>query len=121
MDSLWSKRASNEFLEISLRSGKTETLYRGNLVSGAIIESVVDRAKETAIRRALADPKHETGITLEDLIQALDQEYKENEIFPKSDAVEDWLQLLDLSPENVVNVRPIGRNASRNYFEKSIV
>lgn len=121
LDALWTKRASNEFLEISLRSGKTETLYRGDLVSGAIIESIVDRAKETAIRRTLADPKHDTGITLEDLTQALDQEYKENEIFPKSDSVEDWLQLLDLSPENVVNIRPIGRDKSRNYFEKSIV
>ncbi|MBI1331823.1 MAG: AAA family ATPase [Armatimonadetes bacterium] len=121
LDALWSKKASNEFLEINLRSGKTDTLYRGDLVSGAILESIVDRAKETAIRRTLANPKVETGITLEDLVDALDQEFKENEIFPKSDAMEDWLQLLDLSPENVVSVRPIGRNKGRSYFEKSIV
>ncbi|MBS1700102.1 MAG: AAA family ATPase [Armatimonadetes bacterium] len=121
LDALWSKKASNEFLEINLRSGKTDTLYRGDLVSGAILESIVDRAKETAIRRTLANPKIETGITLEDLVDALDQEFKENEIFPKSDAMEDWLQLLDLSPENVVSVRPIGRNKGRSYFEKSIV
>ena len=73
------------------------------------------------MRASLADPKKETGITLADLTDALDQEFKENEIFPKSDAMEDWLQLLDLSPENVVSVRPIGRNAGRHYFEKSIV
>ena len=121
VDALWGKKASNEFLEIALRSGKTETLYRGDLVSGAILESIVDRAKETAIRRTLADPKHETGLLLDDLIQAMDQEYKENEIFPKSDSIEDWLQLLDLSPENVVNIRPVGRSANRKYFEKSIV
>ncbi len=118
---LWSKKASNEFLEISLRNGKSQTLYRGDLISGAILESIVDRAKETAIRRTLAQPKLETGITLEDLTQALDQEFKENEIFPKSDAMEDWLQLLDLSPENVATVRPIGRNAGRSYLEKGIV
>ena len=81
----------------------------------------MDRAKETAIRRTLGDLKKETGITLEDLTEAMDQEFKENEIFPKSDAIEDWLQLLDLTPENVVNIKPIGRNASRHYFEKSIV
>lgn len=121
LDSLWAKRATNEFLEISLRSGKTETLYRGDLVSGAILESIVDRAKETAIRRTLANPKTPTGITLEDLNEALDQEFKENEIFPKSDSMEDWLQLLDISPDNVVSVRPIGRNKGRQYFEKSIV
>ena len=121
LDALWSKKKSNEFLEIALRSGKTDTLYRSDLNSGAILESIVDRAKETAIRRTLAEPKKETGITLADLTDALDQEFKENEIFPKSDAMEDWLQLLDLSPENVVNVRPIGRNSARQYFEKSIV
>lgn len=121
LDALWAKKSSNEFLEISQRNGKTLTLYRGDLVSGAILESVVDRAKETAIRRTLANPELETGISLDDLLQALDQEFKENEIFPKSDAMEDWLQLLDISPENVATVRPIGRNAGRSYFEKSIV
>ena len=121
LDALWSKKKSNEFLEIALRSGKTDILYRSDLSSGAILESIVDRAKETAIRRTLAESKKETGITLADLTDALDQEFKENEIFPKSDAMEDWLQLLDLSPENVVSVRPIGRNVGRQYFEKSIV
>ena len=121
LEALWSKRKSNEFLEIALRSGKSETLYRSDLNSGAILESIVDRAKETAIRRTLAEPKKETGITLEDLTEAMDQEFKENEIFPKSDAVEDWLQLLDLSPDNVVSIKPIGRNVGRQYFEKSIV
>lgn len=121
LEALWSKKKSNEFLEIALRSGKTDILYRSDLNSGAILESIVDRAKETAIRRTLAERKKETGITLADLTDALDQEFKENEIFPKSDAMEDWLQLLDLSPENVVSVRPIGRNVGRQYFEKSIV
>lgn len=121
LEALWSKRKSNEFLEIALRSGKTDTLYRSDLNSGAILESIVDRAKETAIRRTLAEPKKETGITLEDLNEAMDQEFKENEIFPKSDSIEDWLQLLDLSPDNVVSIKPIGRNVGRQYFEKSIV
>jgi proteasome-associated ATPase len=121
LEALWSKKKSNEFLEIALRSGKTDTLYRSDLVSGAIIESIVDRAKETAIRRTLAEPTTETGITLSDLTNAMDQEFKENEIFPKSDAVEDWLQLLDLAPENVVSIRPIGRNSGKDYLQKSIM
>lgn len=121
LDALWAKKSSNEFLEIALRTGKSETLYRGDLVSGAILESIVDRAKETAIRRTLSQPDKPTGIMLEDLTEAMNQEYKENEIFPKSDSIEDWLQLLDLSPENVVSIRPIGRNSARQYFEKSIV
>jgi proteasome-associated ATPase len=52
------------------------------------------------------------GITQDDLNRAVQLEYKENEIFPKSDAVEDWLMLLDQAPENVADVKPI-RAATR--------
>jgi proteasome-associated ATPase len=47
-------RDENRFLSITLRSGRKETLYRGDLVSGAIIASIVERAKALAIKRALA-------------------------------------------------------------------
>ena len=42
---------------------------------------------------------------LEDLTFATDAEYKESEIFPKSDTQEDWLKLLDYEPDNVASVR----------------
>ena len=41
------------------------------------------------------------------LRQAARAEYRENEIFPPSDSVEDWLKLLDYEPENVVRVTPV--------------
>lgn len=120
-DHIWSKRRENEFLKIFLRTGSSETLYFKDLVSGAILASIVDRAKDHAIKRAIADPKVETGISLEDLIQAANQEYKENEIFPKSDTMEDWLQLLDYAPENVASVKPIGRSVGEEFTRRAIV
>src|SRR5204863_9794922 len=45
----FSHRDENKFLGITLRSGKRETLFRGDLISGAIIASIVERAKGTAI------------------------------------------------------------------------
>ncbi len=39
--------------------------------------------------------------------QAITQEFKENEIFPKTDNIEDWLKLLDYEPDNVVSLKPI--------------
>ena len=50
-------REENRFLSITLRSGRREILYRGDLVSGAIIASIVERAKALAIKRALATGK----------------------------------------------------------------
>lgn len=120
-DHLWQKSKQNEFLKVFLRNGSTETLYYKDLVSGALLKSIVDRAKDYAIARAIADPKSEQGLSRDDLIQAADQEYKENEIFPKSDTQEDWLQLLDYAPENVASVRPIGRNRGEELSRKSVI
>jgi proteasome-associated ATPase len=99
-------RDENRFLEVHLRSGRKEILYRGNLLSGAIIASIVDRAKELAIKRSI-ETKKEEGISEADLLRALDLEFAENDIFPPTDITEDWMKLLDYDPENVVKVSPI--------------
>jgi len=104
---LWRKAPDTEFLQVYLRNGGVETLYWRDLVSGALIKSVVDRAKEFAIRRAIEEPHKEHGIRPDDLKRAIEMEYRENEIFPKSDVMEDWLKLIDYEPENVASVKPI--------------
>ena len=120
-DHLWRKSKDNEFLKVFLRNGQSETLYYKDLISGALLKSIVDRAKDHAIKRAIADPKKVQGVTLEDLTLAADQEYKENEIFPKSDSQEDWLQLLDIAPENVASVKPIGKNKGEELGRKNVI
>ncbi|MDX1930979.1 MAG: AAA family ATPase [Capsulimonadales bacterium] len=105
---LWRKDAETEFLDVFHRNGGTERLYWKDLVSGALLSSLVERAKDFAIKRAIENKDFESaGITQADLNRAVAMEYKENEIFPKSDAVEDWLMLLDQAPENVADVKPI--------------
>ena len=82
-------------------------LCYGDLVSGALIDSIVQRSKETAIKRAIANQDSSTGISSADLEAAVREEYQENEIFPPTENVEDWLKLLDYDPENVVRVTPV--------------
>jgi len=43
---LFAHRDENRFLEVQLRSGRNAVLYRGDLISGAIIASIVERAKK---------------------------------------------------------------------------
>jgi proteasome-associated ATPase len=108
---LWRKDADTEFLDVFQRNGGTERLYWKDLVSGALLSSLVERAKDYAIKRAIEKQDFENiGITQDDLNRAVASEYRENEIFPKSDAVEDWLMLLDQAPENVADVKPIRSN-----------
>lgn len=107
VDEMFREDEDNRFLEVSLRSGRRDILYRGHLCSGAIIESIVQRAKESALKRAIQDPEKESGISRVDLLDALAAEFRESEIFPPTEATEDWLKLLDYDPANVVKVTPI--------------
>jgi proteasome-associated ATPase len=100
------RRDENKFLEVTLRSGRKEILYRSDLISGAIIASIVERAKAMAIKRAIATNQEE-GIREMDLQLAFDAEYEENDIFPTTDITEDWLKLIDYDPENVVKIAPV--------------
>src|SRR5438874_50399 len=106
VDWQFTRRDENKFLEVTLRSGRKETLYRSDLISGAIIASIVERAKATAIKRAIATQQEE-GIRETDLQLAFNAEYVENDIFPTTDITEDWLKLIDYDPENVVKIAPV--------------
>jgi proteasome-associated ATPase len=106
VDWQFARRDENKFLEVTLRSGRKETLYRSDLISGAIIASIVERAKAIAIKRAIGTQQEE-GIRETDLQLAFNAEYAENDIFPATDITEDWLKLIDYDPENVVKISPV--------------
>ena len=122
LDQQFARREENKFLEITLRSGRKETVYRSDLLSGAIIASIVERAKAAAIKRAIAaqaggggDPGAADGISETDLQLAFNAEFSENDIFPPTDMAEDWFKLIDYDPENVVKIAP-ARAATGNTF-----
>ncbi len=106
VDWQFARRDENKFLEVTLRSGRKETFYRSDLISGAIIASIVERAKGIAIKRAIGTQQEE-GIRETDLQLAFNAEYAENDIFPATDITEDWLKLIDYDPENVVKISPV--------------
>jgi proteasome-associated ATPase len=121
IDYLWRRSEETEFLEVFMRSGGVETLYWKDLVSGALIKSVVERAKDFAIKRSIERKSEFEGITLEDMQKAMRVEFKENEIFPKGDTQEDWLKLLDYDPENVATVKPIRAKKQNASTRKTVI
>jgi proteasome-associated ATPase len=85
-------------------------LYRSDLISGAILASIVQRAKEQAIDRVIAAGEAEqSGMTLDDLMSSVHAEFREGEMLPPDDAAEEWLKLLDHHPEQVVGVSSFRR------------
>ncbi|PYL63665.1 MAG: peptidase [Verrucomicrobia bacterium] len=106
LENQFARREENKFLEVTLRSGRKEVLYRSDLLSGAIIASIVERAKAIAIKRAIVTQQEE-GIREDDLRVSFNAEYIENDIFPPTDVTEEWLKLIDYDPENVVKIAPV--------------
>jgi len=109
LEAQFARREENKFLEITLRSGRKEMLYRSDLFSGAIIASIVERAKGLAIKRSIAT-RETQGISESDLQLSFIAEFTENDIFPPTDMVEDWFKLIDFDPENVVKISPARRD-----------
>jgi proteasome-associated ATPase len=118
---LFRRNEETEFLEVHLRNGGTDRLYWKDLLSGALITSVVERAKDYAIKRAIATGDFDQGVSPDDLQKAIRVEYKENEIFPKTDTQDDWLKLLDYEPENVVTLKPIRQDRQAPASRRNVV
>jgi proteasome-associated ATPase len=120
VEEIFARRDDTRFLEVTLRSGRKDVLHRGDLCSGAVLESIVRRAKEYAILRSIASGSDE-GIALDDLMHAVATEYGENEIFPPNDSTDDWLKLLDYEPENVAKVSPIRPDVQKRRNPPSVI
>ncbi len=123
LSAIFSRIDENRLLSIRLRSGQNKVLYRGDLISGAILASIVQRAKEQAIDRVIAAGGAEQGgMTLDDLVNSVHAEFREGEMLPPDDAAEEWLKLLDHHPEQVVGVSSFrrGRQAEEKLIAQII-
>jgi proteasome-associated ATPase len=108
IEAIFKKADENRLLSIRLRNGQNKVLYRGDLVSGAILSSIVQRAKEKAIDRTI-QAGAPAGLLTKDLLDAVTEEFREGEMLPPDDAAEEWLKLLDHHPEQVVGISSFRR------------
>nr|EES53753.1 MAG: AAA ATPase, central domain protein [Leptospirillum ferrodiazotrophum] len=118
-DRLFERSDANVVFEVLRRSGARTPIYRSDLSSGAILGSIVQRAKEKALLREIEEGKG-GGVTLEDLLWALDNEYEEGDILPPPDAAVDWMGLLDMETNDVVDVRRVRRLSSGARIPRAI-
>jgi proteasome-associated ATPase len=108
VNAIFERTNENRLLSVRLRSGQNTVLYRGDFVSGAILSSIVQRAKEKAIDRTI-ESGAPAGLLAEDLVEAVTEEFRQGEMLPPDDAAEEWLKLLDHHPEQVVGIASFRR------------
>src|SRR5207244_2641356 len=93
------------FLEVTYANGDGEVLYFKDFSSGAMIESVVRRAKKLALKRLIGGG--EKGVSANDLLTAVREEFKENEDLPNTTNPGDWAKIAGKKGERIVYVRPL--------------
>jgi len=105
IEEMYSLGEENRFLEVTYANGDKEVLYFKDFASGAMIESVVRRAKKLALKRYIQTS--EKGIKGEDLLNAVREEFKENEDLPNTTNPDDWAKIAGKKGERIVYVKPL--------------
>jgi proteasome-associated ATPase len=106
--SMYELEDSNRFLEVTYQSGEKEVLYYKDFSSGAMIENIVRRAKKLAIKRLIAGG--EKGVSTQDLIDSIRQEFKEHEDLPNTTNPDDWAKISGKKGERIVFIRTLVKN-----------
>lgn len=113
---MYSTNEENKFLEVTYAKGEREIFFFKDFASGAMIENIVARAKTKAVKRLIENG--ERGIMLADLLEAVRQEFKENEDLPNTTNPDDWARISGRKGERIINVRTLMTGINRN--ERSI-
>ena len=105
VEAMYALSEENRFLEVTYANGDKEVLYFKDFSSGAMIESVVRRAKKLALKRYIG--RGEKGIMADDLLTAVREEFKENEDLPNTTNPDDWAKIAGKKGERIVSVKSL--------------
>ena len=111
VDEMYRDDEANRFLEVTYQNGDKEVLYYKDFASGAMIENIVRRAKKLAIKRLIAGGLK--GVSTQDMLDSIKQEYKEHEDLPNTTNPDDWAKISGKKGERIVFIRTLvaeGRN-----------
>ena len=105
IEAMYALTEENQFLEVTYANGEKETVYFKDFASGALIESVVSRAKKLAIKRAISG--EDKGLKSDDFLRGIREEFKEQEDLPNTTHPDDWAKIAGKKGEKIVHVRTL--------------
>src|SRR5215468_3165751 len=109
VEAMYALSEENRFLEVTYANGDKEVLYFKDFSSGAMIESVVRRAKKLALKRYIGGGQK--GIMADDLLTAVREEFKENEDLPNTTNPDDWAKIAGKKGERIVSAQQLRHEA----------
>ncbi|SFQ55870.1 proteasome-associated ATPase [Amycolatopsis arida] len=110
VERMYEESEDNRFLEVTYANGDKEVLYFRDFNSGAMIQNIVDRAKKSAIKSVLETKQ--PGLRVQHLLDAIVDEFAENEDLPNTTNPDDWARISGKKGERIVYIRTLvtGKN-----------
>ncbi|PXY22431.1 proteasome ATPase [Prauserella muralis] len=110
VERMYEETDDNRFLEVTYANGDKEVLYFRDFNSGAMIQNIVDRAKKSAIKSVLET--QQPGLRVQHLLDAIVDEFAENEDLPNTTNPDDWARISGKKGERIVYIRTLvtGKN-----------
>jgi proteasome-associated ATPase len=110
VERMYEETEGNRFLEVTYANGDKEVLYFRDFNSGAMIQNIVDRAKKAAIKSVLETKQ--PGLRVQHLLDAIVDEFAENEDLPNTTNPDDWARISGKKGERIVYIRTLvtGKN-----------
>jgi proteasome-associated ATPase len=110
VERMYAETEENRFLEVTYANGDKEVLYFKDFNSGAMIQNIVDRAKKAAIKSVLETGQ--PGLRVQHLLDAIVDEFAENEDLPNTTNPDDWARISGKKGERIVYIRTLvtGKN-----------
>jgi proteasome-associated ATPase len=111
VERMYAESEENRFLEVTYANGDKEVLYFRDFNSGAMIQNIVDRAKKSAIKSVLETGQ--PGLRMAHLLDAIVDEFAENEDLPNTTNPDDWARISGKKGERIVYIRTLvtGKNS----------
>ena len=107
VEALYTRRRATEMVELTHSDGQVEILHVADLVSGAMLANIVDRAKKAAVKDLVTSGKR--GLTQEHLRCAVIEEIMENEGLPATVHPDDWARVSGRRGAPVVSMTVLQR------------
>ncbi|RIJ76486.1 proteasome ATPase [Nakamurella silvestris] len=110
VERMYTENEDNRFLEVTYANGDKEILYFKDFNSGAMIQNIVDRAKKAAIKERIESGAQ--GLRVSQLMDAILDEFAENEDLPNTTNPDDWARISGKKGERIVYIRTLvsGKN-----------
>ncbi|WP_022867758.1 proteasome ATPase [Schaalia vaccimaxillae] len=108
VDRLFVEDETTALFDATLSSGRIKRIHLHDIVSGAMIAGIVERAKKHAIKESLDGV--DRGMSMHHLLMGVSEEMNESVELAATSSLEDWSRTIGLR-EEIVSISPLGAHA----------